>query len=288
MVVKVKDYDLDRENTWCPGCGNFAIMDVLKKTLTDLELPPHKVLVVSGIGQAGKMPGHFLVNTLNVLHGRILPVATGVSLSDNRLKIIAVGGDGDGLAEGGNHLIHAARRNIDVTYMMHNNMIYGLTKGQASPTSGQGAQTPTTPYGNPSAGLNPVPLLLGLKASFVARSFSGNKEQLGNILKKAIQKPGFAFIDILQPCPSFNKVNTRAWFKKRVYDINEEGHKPDNLTEAFKIALEWGERIPTGVFFDDRKERPDFRTALLDSQNQPLAETELNPIDIADIMNEHL
>ncbi len=288
MGVKAEDFDLDRENTWCPGCGNFAILDVVKETLANLGLPPHKVQVISGIGQAGKMPGHFRVNTFNVLHGRALPAATGVSLANNGLKILAIGGDGDGLAEGGNHLIHAARRNIDVTYMMHNNMVYGLTKGQFSPTSDKGLKTPTTPDGNPTAGLNPVQLLLGLKASFVARSFSGNKEQLGNIIAKAIEKPGFAFIDILQPCPSFNKVNTHGWFKKRVYDINEEGHKPDNLSEAFKAAMEWGERIPTGIFYDEQEARPVFNEALTDSQDQPLVKAELDPMDVEEIMKEHI
>lgn len=288
MGVKVEDYNLDRENTWCPGCGNFAILDVVKKTLANLGLPPNRVMVVSGIGQAGKMPGHFSVNTFNVLHGRVLPAATGISLANSSLKILAIGGDGDGLAEGGNHLIHAARRNINVTYLMHNNMVYGLTKGQVSPTSDQGLQTPTTPGGNPLTGLNPVLMLLGLKASFVARSFSGNKEQLGSIIEKAIQKPGFAFIDILQPCPSFNKVNTHGWFKKRVYDINDKGHNPGNLSEAFETAMIWGEKIPTGIFYDEKEERPVFNEALTGSKDQPLVEANLNPMDIEEIMNEHL
>ncbi len=288
MVVNAKDYDLDRENTWCPGCGNFAIMDVLKKTLAELDLPPHRVLAVSGIGQAGKMTDHIRVNTMHVLHGRLLPVATGASLADSGLKVIAVGGDGDGYAEGGNHLIHAARRNIDVTYMVHNNMIYGLTKGQASPTSGQGAHTPTTPDGNPLDGLNPIQLVLGLKAAFVARSFSGNKKQLGAILKKAFQKKGFAFIDILQPCPSFNKVNTNSWFKDRVYDINTEGHDTADIVQAFKLAQEWGERIPTGIFFDDREDRAGFRESLLGSTDRPLAGANLDPMDITEIMEKHL
>ncbi len=288
MAVDVKKYDLDRENTWCPGCGNFAIMEVFKNTLADMGFSPHEVLVVAGIGQAGKMPQHFRVNTMHVLHGRLLPVATGASLADHRLKVIAVGGDGDGYAEGGNHLIHAARRNIDVTYLVHNNMIYGLTKGQASPTSGQGARTPTTPGGNPLAGLNPIQLVLGLNTGFVARAYAGDKKQLGKILEKAIQKQGFAFIDILQPCPSFNKINTFKWFNDRVYDINEEGHDPGNLVEAFRAAGEWGERIPTGIFYEEKEERPGFREALLGSLDRPLVEEELNPLAIKEIMEEHL
>lgn len=288
MGIDKKVYELDREKTWCPGCGNFAIMEVFINTLADMGLSPNQVLVVSGIGQAGKMPQHFRVNTMHVLHGRLLPVATGASLANHRLKVIAVGGDGDGYAEGGNHLIHAARRNIDVTYLVHNNMIYGLTKGQASPTSGQGVQTPTTPQGNPLAGLNPVQLTLGLNTGFVARSFAGDKNQLGKILEKAIQKTGFAFIDILQPCPSFNKINTFKWFKDRVYDINEEGHDPGDLAEAFRISQEWGERIPTGIFYNESKERPGFREALLGTLERPLVEEELNPLAIKEIMEEHL
>jgi len=288
MDVDVKDFNLDREITWCPGCGNFAIMDTLKNTLAGLGLSPHHVLVVAGIGQAGKMGQHMRANTLHVLHGRLLPVATGAGLVNDSLKVLAIGGDGDGYAEGGNHLIHAARRNIDITYMVHNNMIYGLTKGQASPTSEKSIKTPTTPQGNPLEGLNPVALLLGLKASFVARSFAGDKEQLGTILEKAIQKPGFAFIDILQQCPSFNKLNTFRWFKERVYDINEEGHDPSNLEEAFSLAQQWGEKIPTGIFFDDPNPRPVFREAVMGEMGSSVLSTDINPLDIKEIMEEHL
>lgn len=288
MVVDVKQYDLDREITWCPGCGNFAILDVLKKTLAGMGLAPHQVLVIAGIGQAGKMGQHFRTNTMHVLHGRLLPVATGASLVRSDLKILAIGGDGDGYAEGGNHLIHAARRNIDVTYMVHNNMIYGLTKGQVSPTSGRSIKTPTTPLGNPLEGLNPISMLLGLKAGFVARSFAGDKNQLGAILEKALQKPGFSFIDILQQCPSFNKVNTFQWFKERVYDINEEGHDPSDLDQAFRLAQQWGEKIPTGIFFEDPDPKPGFREAVLGEKDRSITGPELNPLAIKEIMEEHL
>ncbi len=288
MVVNANEYDLDREITWCPGCGNFAILDTLKKTLAGLGLSPHQILVVAGIGQAGKMGQHMRANTLHVLHGRLLPVATGAGMVSDGLKILAIGGDGDGYAEGGNHLIHAARRNIDVTYMVHNNMIYGLTKGQASPTSAHSIKTPTTPQGNPLEGLNPVSLLLGLKASFVARYFAGDKEQLRAILERAIKKPGFSFIDILQQCPSFNKVNTFRWFKERVYDINEAGHDPSNLEQAFSQAQQWGEKIPTGIFFDDPSPRPVFREAVMGDSGKSVIAAEIKPLDIKEIMEEHL
>lgn len=263
-------------------------MDVLKETLASLNLSPQQVLVVAGIGQAGKMGQHIRANTLHVLHGRLLPVATGAGLVNNDLTILAIGGDGDGYAEGGNHLVHAARRNIDLTYMVHNNMIYGLTKGQASPTSVKSIKTPTTPQGNPLEGLNPVSLLLGLKASLVARSFAGNPEQLGAIIKKAIQKRGFAFIDILQQCPSFNKINTFRWFKERVYDINEAGHDPSNLQQAFNLAQEWGDKIPTGIFFDDPEPRIVFREAVMGSSGRSVLSSVINPLDITEIMEEHL
>lgn len=288
MVVNIKEYDLGREITWCPGCGNYAIMDTLKETLAGLKLSPHQVLVVAGIGQAGKMGQHIKANTLHVLHGRLLPVATGAGLVNDSLTVLAIGGDGDGYAEGGNHLIHVARRNVDLTYMVHNNMIYGLTKGQASPTSVKSIKTPTTPQGNPLEGLNPVSLLLGLKASFVARSFAGNSKQLGTILEKAIQKPGFAFIDILQQCPSFNKVNTFRWFKERVYDINKAGHDPSNLEQAFNLAQQWGDKIPTGIFFDDPNPRPVFREAVMGDKGKFVLSTAINPLDITELMEEHL
>ncbi len=288
MAVNEKQYDLDREITWCPGCGNFAIMDTLKKTLAGMDLSPDQILVVAGIGQAGKMGQHMKANTFHVLHGRLLPVATGAGLINNELKILAIGGDGDGYAEGGNHLIHAARRNVDLTYMVHNNMIYGLTKGQASPTSEEAIKTPTTPRGNPLQGLNPISLLLGLKANFVARSFAGDNEQLKTILEQAIKKPGFAFIDILQQCPSFNKINTFKWFKERVYDINASGHDSSDLQQAFKLAQQWGEKIPTGIFYNNPDPRPTFREAVLGNRDKPLTDSPINPLDIKDIMEAHL
>jgi 2-oxoglutarate/2-oxoacid ferredoxin oxidoreductase subunit beta len=180
-------------------------------------------------------------------------VATGIKLVNPALKVIAVGGDGDGYAEGGNHIIHAARRNVEVTYMIHNNQIYGLTKGQMSPTTDLGS--PTTSYHNPNGTrpLNPLRLLLGTGASFVARGFAGDKEQLAGNLKQALQHRGFACIDILQPCVVFNKVNTFKWYRDRVYDVNKEG-TARGPGRAFRLAGEWGEKIPTGVFFAEKRE----------------------------------
>ncbi len=284
-MVSVKDYHSDRENSWCPGCANFAILEVLKESLAHLGIKPHEALIISGIGQAGKLPQYMKINMFNVLHGRTLPVATGAKLANHRLRILAVGGDGDGYAEGGNHLIHAARRNVDLTYLVHNNQIYGLTKGQASPTTDAGSRTTSTPRGNPVPGLNPMTLLLGLRPNFVARGFAGDKEQLAHLIQSGLESPGFSFIDILQPCVTFNKVNTYAWYRERVYDINEEGHDPEDLPGAFALAQQWGERIPTGIFYQGK--RPTFHESILGKGATPLCEVEPKPQRVAALFPEY-
>jgi len=281
-MVGIEEYRARREVAWCPGCGNFPILDSLKQAWVNLGLRPHEILVVSGIGQAGKLPQYTMVNTFHVLHGRTLPVATGAKLANNRLIVMAVGGDGDGYAEGGNHLIHAARRNVDITYLVHNNQVYGLTKGQASPTTDLGTRTTTTPRGNPVRGLNPIALALGLRVNFVARGYAGNKTQLVSILEEAIRHPGFSFVDILQPCVTFNKVNTYQWFAQRVYDLNAQGHDPADLIAAFERAQEWGDQIPTGVFY--RGTAPAFHEVLLGAGDQALVDKRPDPLRIKPIL----
>lgn len=286
-MVDRKMYESGRPVTWCPGCGNYAILEVLKDVLSREGYLPHEVMMVTGIGQAGKTSQYIRTNAFNVLHGRTLPVATGIKLVNPKLKVLAVGGDGDGYAEGGNHIIHAARRNVEVTYMIHNNQIYGLTKGQLSPTTDLGS--PTSSYHNPSSTrpLNPIRFLLGTGASFVARGFAGDKEQLASILAQALQHRGFAVMDILQPCVVFNKVNTFKWYKDRVYDVNKAGHKPGDLTAAFSLAGEWGEKIPTGIFFAEK--RNTLNQALLGQEwESPLVEKNPLPTDIASLFQEYL
>ncbi len=254
-MITLEDYKSDDPIAWCPGCGNHSILEALKEGLVGLQKAPCEILIVSGIGQAPKTPHYLRCNAFNGLHGRTLPVATGAKLANHELTVLAVGGDGDGYAEGGNHFIHAMRRNIDITYLVHNNQVYGLTKGQTSPTSELGYVSRTTPGGSPSAPMTPLLLAIAVNCSFVARGFSGNKAQLTNLIKAGIAHKGFAFIEILQPCVSFNRVNTFGWYKERVYDINVEAdYEPRNRTMAFERALEWGERIPTGLLY--QVERP--------------------------------
>jgi len=241
-----------QKTTWCPGCGNFGILKAFKDAMVELGIEPHQVTVVSGIGQAGKFPHYIKCNTFNGLHGRTLPVATGMKLSNHEMLVIAVAGDGDCYGEGGNHLIHAIRRNINVKLFVHNNQIYGLTKGQASPTSMEGMITKNQPFGVFSEQLNPIVFAIALDCSFVARGFAGDPVHLKGLMKEAINHRGFALVDILQPCVTFNKVNTYEWYRQRVYPVEPE-YNPEDKMEAFKKALEWGERIPIGILYRNQR-----------------------------------
>ncbi len=230
---------------WCPGCGNFGIRNILKKTFSELGLEPNKTVIISGIGQAAKMPHYIKTNAFHSLHGRAIPIATGVKLSNPELTVIAEGGDGDIYSEGGNHLVHAIRRNPDITVLVHDNQIYGLTKGQASPTTYPGMRTPTQPWGVFEEPLNPISMAVALDASFVARTYMGHMEKSVEIIKKAIMHRGFSVVDILHPCVVFNRLNTYEWYKEHTYWM--EGHDPYDRTKAFEKAIET-EPVPLGIF----------------------------------------
>ena len=253
-MATFEQYHSDDPIAWCPGCGNFSILDALKNALVISGKEPNEIVIVSGIGQAAKMPHYLRCNTFNGLHGRTLPVATGVKLASHELTVLAEGGDGDGYTEGGNHFIHAMRRNIDITYLVHNNQVYGLTKGQTSPTSELGYISRTTPTGALNPPLNPLLLAIALNCGFVARGFSGDTEHLAHLIKQGLSHKGFALIDILQPCVSFNRVNTFKWYKSRVYKINEDPrYDPYNRNAAFAKAQEWGERVPIGIIYKEER-----------------------------------
>ena len=237
---------------WCPGCGNFGILKAFKDAMVELGKEPHQLTIVSGIGQSGKFPHYVKCNTFNGLHGRTLPVATGIRLANHEMLVIAVAGDGDCYGEGGNHLMHAIRRNINVKLFVHDNQIYGLTKGQPSPTSMEGMITKNQPFGVFSEQLNPMALAVSLDCSFVARGFAGNTEHLKELMKEAVLHKGFSLLDILQPCVTFNKINTYDWYKQRVYNIEPE-YNPENRIDAFKKALEWGAHIPLGIIYKNKR-----------------------------------
>jgi 2-oxoglutarate ferredoxin oxidoreductase subunit beta len=252
---------------WCPGCGNFAILKTLKDTLVGLNLEPHQITIVSGIGQAAKLPHYTKCNTFNGLHGRTLPVATGIRLANHTMPVIVTTGDGDCYGEGGNHLMAAMRRNINVKLFVHNNQVYGLTKGQASPTTGEGVKTRNMPFGVISEQFNPMALAVALDCSFAARGYAADTEHLKGLMQEAVNHKGFALLDILQPCVSFNKVNTYEWYQQRVYHV-ETDYDPEDRKAAFAKALEWGDRIPIGVIY--RNNRMTFEDRVPMIKDKPL------------------
>jgi len=259
-MVSLEDYGT-YETAWCPGCGNFSINQAVKQALVEAGLRPRQVLFVSGIGQAAKAPHYFNANVLNGLHGRAIPAATGAKLVNPELTVVVQSGDGCTYGEGGNHFLAAIRRNIDLTVLVHNNQVYGLTKGQASPTSDRGFVTKAQPCGVEAEAFNPVAVATAMRAGFVARGFSGMTDHLSKVIVKAVAHRGFSLIDILQPCVSFNKVNTFAWYKKRCCQLPGD-YDPTDWNAAMNAALQWGEKIPLGVIY--KNDRPVFGEGLVD------------------------
>ena len=262
---------------WCPGCGDFGVLNSLQKACADLNLNPHEVMVVSGIGCSSNLPGFFNSYGMHTLHGRSIAVAQGTKLGNTDMTVVATGGDGDGYGIGVGHFIHAIRRNIDMTYIVMNNQIYGLTTGQTSPTTERLTKTKSTPGGSLEQPLNPLALSLAGGASFVARAFSGEPAHLADIFKKAIQHKGFAHVDVFSPCVTFNKTNTYPFFKQRVYKLEDENHNTKDLQAALKKAYEWGDRIPIGVFYAE--ERPTYEEGETAMANGPLVKQPFKQLD---------
>ncbi len=257
-------YEGNKKTTWCPGCGNFAIRKALVRALVELELEPWEVLMFTGIGQAAKMPHYLKVNGFNGLHGRAISPAVAAKLANPNLTVMVVSGDGDTYGEGGNHFLHNIRRNPNIAHFVHNNQVYGLTKGQASPTSQLGMVTNVQTEGVISSPLKPLSLAISQDASLVARGFSGEQDHLVQLMKEAILHPGYALVDILQPCVSFNKLNTHGWYKEKVYHLNQD-HDPYDKVQALAKANEWDYGIPLGVLY--RKDRKSFEEQLVGLKN---------------------
>lgn len=252
-MLELNIYETQEECAWCPGCGDFAILAALKQVLAELNIKPHEIVMASGIGQAAKTPHYINVNGFNGLHGRAVPPAVGIKLANKDLKVIINSGDGDSYGEGGNHLLHNIRRNIDITHFVHDNQIYGLTKGQGSPTTDKGQKTSMQFEGTTIDAFRPLAFAITAGATFVARSFSGDKEHLVSIMKQAILHKGYSLVDILQPCVTFNHVNTFKWYKENTYKLNE-GYNPTDKAEAIKMAMEWDIGIPLGVIYKEERE----------------------------------
>lgn len=279
-----KAYDMGNIDTaWCPGCGNFGILKALKQALAELDIAPENLVMVSGIGQAAKLPHYLRSNVFNGLHGRALPPATAIKASNPRLTVIAESGDGDMYGEGGNHLIHTIRRNPDITNIVHNNMVYGLTKGQASPTSRLGFRTPIQVNGVTSEPVNPMALAVAMDASFVARAYVGDAEQCKEILKKAIAHKGYALVDIFQPCVTFNRINTYKWFKQNTYYL-DDAHDQHDRVSAFDRALET-DPFPLGVIYVNTN-RPTFEenTGVYRDDSAPLYQRDVDREKLEDLL----
>jgi 2-oxoglutarate/2-oxoacid ferredoxin oxidoreductase subunit beta len=247
--VDLQAFEEKADVTWCPGCGDFGILRGLKLALTELGVKPHEAVLVTGIGCGSKIPDYMNINGYMTIHGRPLAVATGAKLANPELTVIVMNGDGDSYGIGGNHFIHTCRRNPDITHIVEDNQVYGLTKGQYSPTSEQGFVTSTSPDGSIERALNPMAVALAAGATFVARSFAGDPKHVAKMTIEGMKHRGYALIDVLQPCVTFNHVNTYEWYRERVYHLDEEGHDPSDKQAAWLKAQEWGDRIPIGVLY---------------------------------------
>ena len=258
MKLTIKDYDSPEKPTWCPGCGDFGILNAVKMALLQSDIAPHQVFITSGIGCGSKLPHYLKSNGFHTLHGRSLPIATGIRLANQDLKMLVVHGDGDGYGMGLGHMLHAIRRNVDLVDLVQNNQVYGLTKGQFSPTSDLGYISKTSPEGTVEAAVNPIALAISAGATFVARGFAGDPKHLAEIIRQALEHRGYALVDVLQPCVTFNRVNTYDWYRDRVYKVEEQnGYDASDPVAGFKVALEWGDRIAIGVLYRSQV-RPTF------------------------------
>ncbi len=307
--VAAKDYRVTHPSDWCPSCGDFGILNALQQALSKLGLPPHQVAIVGGIGCSGKTPYYVGAYGIHTLHGRLLPYATGVKLANPELTVVATGGDGDGLAIGAGHFVNAGRRNVDLAYILFNNEVYGLTKGQAAPTLPLGLQTKSLTEPNIQGRVNPLMLALSSGFTWIGRGYAFSVRQLVDLIQRAIRHPGLAYLDVLQPCPTYNNIHNREWYsgkdrgnRPRVYSVEDEGYDPvvpegagedavfEKMRQFIEKAYEWGDRIGTGVLLENRSvptfaERvggrtpeylaaPPARRAIADAEGRPLADLE--------------
>lgn len=263
--------------TWCPGCGNFGIWAALKTAFTKLGFNPENFVVVYGIGCSGNMNDFLWVNSFHALHGRAIPNAIGIKIANHKLPVVAIVGDGDCYGEGGNHLIHAARGNHDITVIVHDNRVYGLTTGQVAPTALKGFKSKSTPSGIIEVPLNPIALTVTQGATFVAQGFSADLNHLEELIIAAISHKGFSLVNVFQPCVTFNPETSYAFCRQRIYKLTSQNHNPKDLNKAVAKSLEFGEKIPIGIIYQE--ERPTYTASLPQLQEKTLLDSELS-VDI--------
>ena len=259
--IAMADFKGKVDPDWCPGCGDFGVLAAVQKALVELQIPKHEVATISGIGCSSNFPGFIDTYGMHTLHGRSLAVATGFKLANHAMTVLVTGGDGDGFGIGGNHFMHTMRRNVDLTYIVMDNQIYGLTTGQTSPTSRLGMKTKSMPYGNIENPINPISIALAAGATFVARGFSADQKHLMELIKRGIEHKGFSFIDVFSPCVTYNHDNTFLWFKPRVKKLEDNPeYDPTDWGAAMEKSLTWGDEIPIGRFFE-RTDLPSLNEA---------------------------
>ncbi len=278
----MKDWQTTAASWWCPGCGDFGVLAAIQRALANLGFANEEVVVVSGIGCSGKISGYVKAYGYHSLHGRALPPAQAIKLANKGLKVIAVGGDGDGYGIGAGHFLHAVRRNVDITYVVMDNHIYGLTKGQVSPTSDLGFVTATTPSGSIEAPVNPLALFLSAGGTYLAQGFSGDMKGLVGLIEDGIRHEGFSLLNVFSPCVTFNKKNTYAWYRDVLVDAAKEGHDPTDKLAAFERVM--SDKIHTGLLY--REDRPSYERLVKGLAGEPLAKMDLRGFDYAPILDE--
>src|SRR5260370_1423685 len=274
IELPIETYASEVEPDWCAGCGDFGVLRALQIAFGRSGMEPKDLMIVSGMGCSSNLPGFIHCYGVHSLHGRAVAVATGIKLANHALKVVITGGDGDGYGIGLGHFVHAMRRNLDLTYIVMNNQIYGLTTGQASPTTMKEVRTKSTPEGNFELPINPIALALVAGATFVSRGFSGENKHLADLFADAIAHKGFSLVDVFSPCVTYNKINTYDYFRKRVYKLDEQsGHDAANMEQARERAFEWGDKIPIGVLY--REEQPTYEDHERAFRNGPLVKQPL-------------
>jgi 2-oxoglutarate ferredoxin oxidoreductase subunit beta len=275
-MTAAAEYRSRVRRTWCPGCGDYGVLNALQNACAALGIERRSLVVVSGIGCSSDLPHFMSAYGIHTLHGRALPVAQGIKMANRNLTVVVTGGDGDGYGIGAGHLLHALRRNLDLTYIVMDNRIYGLTTGQASPTSDRGHKTKSTPTGNPECALNPLALAVAGGATFVGRGFSGEPVHLAEVIRRGLAHKGFSLVDVFSPCVTWNKVNTYDWYRPRVLKLETEGHDPADRDAALRQALR-DDKLPIGVLYE--VDEPTFDEEEPSLQGAPLVESRIGLTD---------
>ena len=282
-MVTQKELSTPEKINWCPGCGNFGILTAFKDALAELGIDKEKTVIVTGIGCHGKVVNHVNVNGFHGLHGRVLPVATAIKLASPELEVIGFSGDADCYDEGWDHFCHAVRRNVDITLVVHDNKVLGLTTGQTTATSEKGFKSKSTPFGSVNPPLNPLAHALVANGTFVARGFAGDTKHLQKLIVEAIRHKGFGYIDVFQPCVSFNYLNTWDFYRERIYKLDETEYDVRDWPKALNKSLEWGDKIPIGIFY--KEERPTYRDNLPHVKDVSLTKLPIDNVDISQILS---